>query len=119
MAMESKERELRVLETKEGRIPFVEWLGQLRDKVAIRRIEARLYRASVGNFGDWKAIGEGVCEMRVDFGPGYRVYYALHEDAIIVLLVGGDKSSQSQDIELALQIWKENKDAPKRFRRHD
>ena len=74
------------------------WFGKLRDKAAKIRIDIRIRRLSLGNPGDVKPIGEGVSELRVNFGPGYRVYFVQRGDAFIVLLAGGDKSTQDQDI---------------------
>jgi len=86
---------------------FSKWLLKLKDiqgKVAIIR---RVKRVRVGNFGDHKSVGDKVSELRITTGPGYRVYYTQQEDKIIVLLVGGDKSSQSKDIEKAKEMAKE------------
>ena len=80
---------------------FDEWLRGLRDKRAIARINARLRQASLGNLGDTVPIGEGVFEMRIFYGPGYRLYFAREGAYMIVLLCGGDKSSQKRDINRA------------------
>ena len=69
------------------------------------RIAARVNRARVGNFGEYKVLDDGVCEMKIDFGPGYRVYYAQEGFRVYLLLVGGDKSSQKRDIARATEIW--------------
>jgi putative addiction module killer protein len=93
---------------------FKSWIKSLKDKTAVARINARLLRVKEGNFGDFKSVGDGVRELRFVFGPGYRVYYAQVEDQIILLLAGGDKSSQSNDIVDAKQIlreWKEDQNA--------
>jgi putative addiction module killer protein len=81
--------------------PFIEWLESLRDKVTQTRIRARLRRLESGNYGDHKRFS-GLIELRLDFGKGYRVYCAEHGRAIVVLLIGGDKGTQSKDIEKAL-----------------
>lgn len=89
---------------------FDRWLRQLHDVQARARIEARIRRLSLGNPGDVKPEGEGVSEMRIDYGPGYRVYFMTKGPIVVVLLCGGDKGSQSRDIELAKTIasqWKE------------
>lgn len=87
------------------------WFSSLRDRQAQLRIVARLKRIEHGNLGDSKALGGGISEMRLDFGPGYRLYFTKRGVEVIVLLVGGDKSSQSRDIakarELAKQLSKE------------
>jgi len=73
------------------------------------RIAARIDRIELGNFGDSKALGQGVCELRVDYGPGYRVYFGRDGRQIVVLLVGGDKRTQSKDIATAQQFWADYK----------
>ncbi len=83
---------------------FDEWFSGLRDKRGKARIEARLRRVEQGNFGDAKPIGEGVSELRIDCGPGYRVYLAQRGIEVVVLLAGGDKSTQEQDIKAALEL---------------
>lgn len=80
---------------------YSEWFESLRDRAAKARIDIRIRRLSLGNFGDVKPIGEGVSELRVHFGPGYRLYFTQHGKEIVILLVGGDKSSQDHDIKLA------------------
>ncbi|MCK6429598.1 MAG: type II toxin-antitoxin system RelE/ParE family toxin [Burkholderiaceae bacterium] len=86
---------------------FESWLDGLRDKKAQVRIAARLRHAEAGNLGDCKAVGGGVSEMRVHFGPGYRLYLAQKGSILIVMLAGGDKSSQAQDIRRAQHILKQ------------
>ena len=89
---------------------FDRWLRQLRDIRAKARIEARIRRLSLGKPGDVKPVGDGISELRIDYGPGYRVYFMAKGPIIVVLLCGGDKGSQSRDIELAKSIalqWKE------------
>jgi len=83
---------------------FEEWLLNLRDVRAKGKILARIKRAELGNLGDHKYIGDGVSEMKIDFGPGYRLYYSTSKGILIILLVGGDKSTQSRDINKAKQI---------------
>jgi putative addiction module killer protein len=83
---------------------FDEWSSSLRDKRGKARIEARLRRIEQGNFGDAKPVGEGVSKLRVDCGPGYRVYLAQRGIEIVVLLAGGDKSTQEKDIKTALEL---------------
>ena len=83
---------------------FDDWLAGLRDVEARARIRVRIRRMSLGNPGDVKALGDGIGEMRFSFGPGYRVYFTRCGATLVLLLAGGDKSSQSRDIELARQI---------------
>jgi putative addiction module killer protein len=88
---------------------FDVWIRNLRDAKARARIQARILRLSMGNPGDVKPVGHGISEMRVDHGPGYRVYFLQRGEEIIILLCGGDKSSQQKDIALAQTIattWK-------------
>ena len=84
--------------TEEGKIPFREWLHALRDARARAKIRVRLNRVRLGNFGDAKPVGGGVFELRIPYGPGYRVYFARTGQRIVLLLCGGDKSSQKRDI---------------------
>ncbi|PZO89037.1 MAG: addiction module protein [Micavibrio aeruginosavorus] len=96
-----------------SRKPFTEWVQSLKDIQAKRRIAARLRRVSEGNYGDYKHVQDGVYELRLFFGPGYRVYFGEDGDTIVVLLCGGDKGSQEKDIEAALAHWKEYQDGKK------
>ena len=83
---------------------FARWFTRLRDGEARTRIQARIRRLSVGNFGDVRSVGHGVAELRLDYGPGYRVYFARLGDTVVVLLAGGDKRTQDRDIETAQAI---------------
>ena len=89
---------------------FDAWFESLKDKQASRRIQARIDRAEEGNFGDHKAVGEGVFEMRIHHGPGFRVYFIQRGLEIVILLAGGDKSSQSKDIETAHELARQLKE---------
>jgi putative addiction module killer protein len=86
---------------------FEAWLDGLRDQKAQMRIAARLRLAEAGNLGDWKSVGGDVSEMRVDVGPGYRLYFTRRGSILIVMLAGGDKSSQARDIKRAHRVLKE------------
>jgi putative addiction module killer protein len=96
--------EIRIYTDKNGTCPFDNWFLALdtRDRM---RVSTRLDRVSAGNFGDHKFIGEGLYELRFFFGPGYRIYYAIAEKQVILLLIGGDKKKQSRDIQRAQQLW--------------
>lgn len=83
---------------------FSKWLDGLRDLQARARIQTRIERLAMGNPGDVKSIGEGVSELRIDHGPGYRVYYTKRGREVIILLAGGDKRTQNRDIETALRL---------------
>ncbi|WP_432741468.1 type II toxin-antitoxin system RelE/ParE family toxin [Methylobacter sp. G7] len=87
--------------------PFTDWLYGLRDIMGRKRILARVSRLQQGNFGDCEPVGDGVSELRLFFGPGYRVYFGEHDNEIVVLLCGGDKDSQSKDIQQAKAYWQE------------
>jgi len=104
---EATARELELYVTEEGRAPFTEWLDSLRDIRGREKIRARLNRIRLGNFGDSSSVGEGVEELRIDFGPGYRVYFGQAGTKIVLLLCGGDKSTQTQDILQAKRCWKD------------
>ena len=83
---------------------FAAWFRNLRDSRAKARILVRIDRLSLGNPGDAKPVGEGVSELRIDYGPGYRVYFVRRGDTVIVLLAGGDQRTQARDIEAALKL---------------
>jgi putative addiction module killer protein len=83
---------------------FAEWLDGLRDIHARARVQARIERLAAGNPGDVKPVGEGVSELRIDYGPGYRVYFIQKGSVSIILLAGGDKSTQARDIKTALRL---------------
>ena len=83
---------------------FAKWLDNLRDIKAKARVLVRIERLASGNAGDVKPVGEGISEMRIDYGPGYRVYFMQRGSELIILLAGGDKSSQSRDIKAALRL---------------
>ena len=83
---------------------FDAWFDALKDRQAVLRIQTRIDRAESGNFGDVKPVAEGVSEMRIDFGPGYRIYFTQRGLEIVILLAGGNKSTQPKDIKTALQL---------------
>ena len=91
----------------DGREPFSEWLNGLRDKMAQARIRLRLRQVEAGSLGDCEPVGEGVLELRVHVGAGYRVYCGRHGKTVVLLLCGGDKSSQVADIKRAKELWSE------------
>lgn len=103
--MEVQPREIERYTTSDGRVPFDEWFYDLRDSQAKLKINVRLKRVSAGNFGDYRSVGEGVWELRLNFGPGYRVYFGQVETTIVLLLCGGDKSTQDEDIFQAKKYW--------------
>ena len=89
----------------DGEDPYKKWLGELADKQARARVLVRVLRIKAGNFGDCKPLQDGVWELRIDHGPGYRVYYAQAGKRLILLLAGGDKRKQQADIEKAIERW--------------
>ncbi len=105
--MEIRPRSIEEYLTPSGKSPFASWLENLGDREARATIRKRLNRIRLGNLGDSKALGGGLHELRIDFGPGYRVYYGLDGETVVVLLCGGDKRSQTRDITTAKQYWKD------------
>src|SRR3972149_9552837 len=101
--------ELRYYQSRTGQQPFTEWFERLRDLQARSRIQARLARVAVGNFGDADPVGAGVMELRIDWGPGYRIYFARPGQVLVLLLCGGDKRTQQKDIERAKGYFEDYK----------
>ena len=91
--------------TRDGKNPFREWLHGLRDIRARAKIRVRLARVRLGNFGDIRSVGGGISELRIPFGPGYRVYLGRTGTTVVLLLCGGDKSTQGRDVENAKKYW--------------
>ena len=106
--------EIRRYRTAHGREPFTEWISGLRDRQAQARIQVRLERLELGNFGDCKPVGAGVSELRIDCGPGYRVYFGRDGQTVVILLSGGDKRKQDTDIKKAVELWQEYEKLRKR-----
>jgi putative addiction module killer protein len=100
------EKRLLLYRTERGKVPFADWLKKL-DLSIRKRIEVYIDKLSLGYLPDCKAVGQGVLEMRVNFGAGFRIYFALHGQEIILLLCGGDKSMQRRDIERAIGYWRD------------
>ncbi len=98
--MDQETWEIQKYVTEIGVCPFDEWFDTL-DSTTQARIDVRLDRVVLGNFGDYKSVGEGVYELRFFFGPGYRVYYGIAQKRLILLLIGGTKNSQNKDIKMA------------------
>ncbi len=101
------EKQFIIYQTEDGREPFTRWRKSLGDKVTIARVDRRLDRVRAGNYGDYKPVGEGVYELRLFFGAGYRVYFAEDGDTLVLLLSGGDKGSQTRDIRAAQDYWQD------------
>ena len=115
--MQIIEREIKLLILEDGRCPFAEWFDGIKDIKTSATIDARLARVEAGNLGDHKELGGGVWELRIDLGPGYRVYYAEHAQVIVVLLGGGVKKRQQSDINRAKDLWEKNGNDPERLQR--
>ena len=111
MRSDAHQREIQYYRTSNGRQPFIEWLESIRDKSTQNRIDKRLERLEDGNFGDCKSVRDGVFELRLRFGPGYRIYFSQIGKALVLLLCGGDKASQAQNIERAKTYWREYEEA--------
>jgi len=103
--VEGAPRTVLLYQTSKGKRPFDQWLDSLKDQRDVTRIQARLLRVEFGNLGDAKSVGDGVTELRFFFGSGYRVYIGQHGNEIVVLLCGGDKTTQGKDIEEAKAFW--------------
>jgi len=101
--------QVELYQTPDGKTPFSIWFNSLRDKQAIAKIRLRLDRLHAGNFGDCKSIGEGVHELRIVHGPGYRLYFGQIGLKLVLLLCGGDKGSQQEDIRKAKKYWQDYK----------
>lgn len=108
---------LKALVLENGSCPVEDWLKSIKDTQAKQRVQSRLDRIERGNMGDCKPVGDGIFEFRMDFGPGYRLYYAATGTTLVVLLVGGDKSTQDKDILLAQKLWEEYKNDTERYKR--
>ncbi len=100
-------KELRIYRTKEGKEPFAEWLSSLKDKMAQAQIKNRLNRLMFGNYGDCKSVGEGIYELRIHMSPGFRIYFVEQATTIVLLLIGGNKQTQTKDIQKAKDYWNE------------
>ncbi len=105
--MSAQPLEIENYQTLDERSPFEEWLNALRDSKAKNIIKARLRRIALGNLVDYRSVGAGVCEFRIDYGPGYRIYFVQIGTRIVLLLCGGDKSTQQQDIRKAIEYWED------------
>lgn len=103
--MRGPARELILYETIDGKCPWHEWFHELADRKAQAALDARLLRLQRGHFGDCKRVGAGISELRIHYGPGYRVYFGEDGDSLVVLLCGGNKRTQKRDIARAKVYW--------------
>lgn len=97
--------EIKIYSPSTGKSFFIDWIENLDSKTRAR-VKERLDRIALGNLGDWKQVGQGVSELRFSFGPGYRIYFGKIDKQIILLISGGDKTTQKRDIKLAQHLWK-------------
>ena len=111
--LDVRPREIQIYRDQNGREPFTDWFEAIRDLKMLNRIQARLDRLESGNLGDCHSVGNGVFELRFQFGPGYRIYFGEVDNTIVLLLCGGDKSSQTRDIQRAKIYWQAYKEARK------
>lgn len=102
--MPEDELEIQVYLREDGEAPFTGWLDSLKDRRAVAKIRVRLARVRLGNIGQHRSVGRGVSEMKVDFGPGYRVYIGQTGEKVVILC-GGDKDTQAKDIRMAQDYW--------------
>lgn len=107
--MDITEKIVKEFITKNGKNPFRNWVDNLKNIQIQAKIDIRIARLRLGNFGDTKPVGQGVYELKIHFGPGYRIYYGIEDEKIILLLCGGEKKSQKNDIQKAIAYWKEHK----------
>jgi len=103
--MAEPEKSIRLYLMPNGESPFEVWFDRLRDRQGKARILTRIARVRLGNLGDWKSVGQGVSELRIDYGPGYRLYLGNENEELVILLIGGDKGSQRRDIERSEEYW--------------
>lgn len=105
--MEATPKQVVFYETQDRRIPFDEWLNSIRDTRTKTVITTRVRRIKLGSLGDYKSVGKGVCELKIDYGSGYRIYFGQVGNTIVVILCGEDKSSQANDILIAQKYWED------------
>jgi putative addiction module killer protein len=94
-------------QTTAGDCPFREWMSSVKDKAVKATVAARINRVRAGTLGDWKPVGDGVFELRIDRGPGYRVYFGRDGRSMVILLTAGEKRSQDSDIKRAKEYWRD------------
>ena len=111
---DARPRTINFYQIPNGPEPFTRWFRSIRDTRVRQRIQARLTSVRAGNLGDHRSVGGGVWEQRLDFGAGYRIYFGQVDTTIVLLLCGGDKTSQQRDIERAKSYWTEYKERYKR-----
>ncbi len=113
IAMDAVEKSVLLYLTQAGESPFEEWFDHVSDLKAKQRILARIARLRSGNLGDWKPVGTGVHELRIDYGPGYRIYFGQEGRRLVILLAGGAKGTQQGDIKRAKEYWYDYEESKK------
>jgi len=108
--MDAREKLIRYYQDTKGRSPFRSWISSLKDLRGVQRVEARLTNLQKGNFGVARSVGGGVMELKIDIGPGYRIYFGRDGESLVILLCGGDKSTQAKDIRIAQTYWSDYKE---------
>lgn len=108
--MDATEKQLQLYRKEDGAIPFSSWMQEIKDRTTRLRIQARIDKVALGNLGSVNSVGQGVHELKIDIGPGFRVYFGNDGKQIILLLLGGDKSSQKKDIQTAQDYWQDFQD---------
>lgn len=98
---------IEILRLPSGKSPYSDWVNGIKDRMTRARIRRRLDRLEQGHYGDYKILGDGINELRLQFSSGYRIYFAELNDVIVILLCGGDKSTQKNDVKIAKQYWRE------------
>jgi putative addiction module killer protein len=98
-------KSIEIYQTTDGKEPYTDWFDSIKDVKTQARVMMRIRRLETGNLGDYKALGSGIFELRLDFGPGYRVYFGEKNKKLIILLAGGSKKTQKNDIVIAKQFW--------------
>jgi putative addiction module killer protein len=111
--MEPIECEIRIYRTAAQRVPYSDWIQRLRDTRARQKIQARIARLRLGNLGHARSVGEGVFELKVDYGPGYRIYFGQDGPRLVIILCAGDKSTHGADIRAAKLFWSHYKQEKK------
>lgn len=103
--MEAQRKQIIFYVADNGKQPFLDWFNSLKDLKTQAKINKRLRSISLGNLGDYKSVGGGVCELRINYGSGYRIYFGQDGNTLVILLCAGDKSSQKKDIKTAKKYW--------------
>ena len=100
-------KDIQIYKTDNGVAPFFVWMNDIKNNLVISKVLTRIDRVSIGHYGDYKSVGNGVLELRIHYSPGYRIYFAEYENDIVILLLGGSKNSQTKDIKKAKKYWKD------------